>query len=230
MPARGGAKKQADADILHDAEGVTKCLIWSGEPNEDDAVLFPNRLRKTYAAGAPPHMEQHFFICDATAPALVQFPKQPVESITVESIQKSRMLWPWLRREAALNHLAEVKMSKERDHRHAVRERLGEYHRVQMLPLCRTRDHLPPPVNHFRAAAARNDEALPSHEGQHHTRPPMSTSSPRAVASARVCRQGGAFFAAPPNASTSHHHPPTRRPLSSTVKRRIVEIADRFGT
>ena len=229
MTARGGAKKQADADILHDAEGVTKCLIWSGEPNEDDAVLFPNRLRKTYAAGAPPHMEQHFFICDATAPALVQFPKQPVEPITVESIQKSRMLWPWLRREAALNHLAEVKMSKERDHRHAVRERLGEYHRVQMLPLCRTRDHLPPPVNHFRAAAARNDEA-PSHECQHHTRPPMSTSSPRAVASARVCRQGGAFFAAPPNASTSHHHPPTRRPLSSTVKRRIVEIADRFGT
>jgi hypothetical protein len=216
--------------VADGVEGVTKCLIWSGEATEDDATMFPTRLRKAYAEhqGVPPHMEQHFYICDATAPALVQHPKAPEQPITVDSVRQSRLLWTWLRREATLDQAMEGKILRERRQRLAKRGRLQEYQHVEMQPLCRLRAHLPPPVNHFKRASQQQQAAeAPSSAAQ---LPQVAGLSPRAT-SAGVKRPA-AYFAVPANPTTSHHHPPASprtRPLSSTVKRKIVEMAERFG-
>jgi hypothetical protein len=216
--------------------------------------MFPNRLRKGYEhlVGIPPHMEQHFYICDATAPALVQLPKLPEEPVTVDSIRKSRLLWTWLRREAALDQATEMKILRERDERLAKQGRLQEYQHVEMQPLCRLRAHLPPAVNRFKGAGGGSGW-VPSSPRQQPNAAAEATAaarggvslvevakkSPRTVGSARPLRPA-AFLAAPPNPVTKSFHksdasaavarsPRNPRPMSSNVKHRIMEIAERLG-
>lgn len=218
---------------MANVEGVTKCLIWNGEANEDDGNMFPHRLRRIYE-GTPPHLAQHFCICDATAPTLVQALKPPEPAISIDQIRKSRLLWTWLRREAAFDVDMEGKILRERKERLAKQQRLQEYHHVEREPLCRRRDYLPPAIGHFkRAVHLTNTGHYANCGGLPTLAAAAAAASPRG-GSARVVR-AAAFVAVPANNTTSHHHPPAAslspraRPMSSTVKRKIAEMAERFG-
>ncbi len=161
-------------------EGVPKCLIWDGEANEDDGAMFPQRFRRLHD-GAPPHLEQHFYICDATAPALVHAFKPAEPAISVDHLRKSRLLWKWQRREAAFDLDMERKIQREHKERGAKQRRLQEYQHIQREPLCRQRDHLPPAVSHFRRPPVHvaDGEGHANCGGLPHNTAAVATASPR---------------------------------------------------